>query len=143
MCGLRCRSDGLGGGVSGGPGPLEIVAAEVARYVDDLSDEEEAGDAAGLHCFGVEFIGGNAAAGDFSFVKAFRASGNELPLVEAVAHFLDAGDGLREAFGEEPNVGEAGGEEAGEGALGFKGKDVGEVATGEEIDGEGLAGFPI
>ena len=47
--------EGAAGGDAGGPGPLEVVAAEPAGDVDDLADEVEAGDVAALHGAGVEF----------------------------------------------------------------------------------------
>ncbi len=37
------------GGPAGGPGPLEVVAAEPAGDVDGFADEVEAGDGAGCH----------------------------------------------------------------------------------------------
>ena len=37
--------------MAGGPGPLEVEAAEVAGDVDGLADEIEAGDGAGFHGF--------------------------------------------------------------------------------------------
>ncbi len=53
---LQC----CGAGMGGGPGPLEVEAAQMAGYIDDLADEEEAGHAAGLHAGGAEFPGVNA-----------------------------------------------------------------------------------
>ncbi len=44
--------DRLAGGNAGGPGPLEIVAAEVAGDIHHLTDEEEAGLIMHLHGFG-------------------------------------------------------------------------------------------
>src|SRR5690606_35543154 len=48
------RSDRLPRRVAGGPGPLEIVAAEPAGDVQALADEVEAG-----HLFRLEGLGGN------------------------------------------------------------------------------------
>ena len=41
---LLVFSDGLGSGVGGCPGPLEVVATEVASDIDGLADEIEIGD---------------------------------------------------------------------------------------------------
>ena len=62
-----------------GPGPLEVEAAEVAGDVDDFADEEQAGNFAAFHGFGGEFVGVDAAAGDFGFFVAFGACGHEAP----------------------------------------------------------------
>jgi len=70
------------GGCGGGPGPLEIEAAEVAGDVDDFADEEEAGDFAGFHGFAGEFGGVDAAGGDFGFFIAFGACGADGPGVQ-------------------------------------------------------------
>ena len=79
---LKALSQRASGGGTGGPGPLEIVAAEMAGDVDDFADEVEAWDLAGFHGFGVEFVGINASGGDFSLFEAFGAGGVDGPGVE-------------------------------------------------------------
>src|SRR5208337_4660552 len=74
---------GAAGGGCGGPGPLEVEAAEVAGDVNDFADEEEAGDFARFHGFAGEFVGVNAADGDFGFVEAFGGGGSEGPSVNS------------------------------------------------------------
>ena len=74
--------EGASGGGTGGPGPLEIVAAEMAGDVDDFTDAVEAGDFACCHRFGVEFVGINASGGDFGFFEAFGAGRMDRPGVE-------------------------------------------------------------
>ena len=60
---------------AGGPCPLKIKAAEMAGYVDDFADEEQATDLAAFHGLGGEFIRVYAAGGDFGFVIAFGSGG--------------------------------------------------------------------
>src|ERR1039458_4302602 len=72
----NCGSGGLAGGYCGGPGPLEVVAAEPAGDVDDFADEVEARGDAALHGTGVERVGRDAAGGDLGFVVAFGAGGS-------------------------------------------------------------------
>ena len=66
-------SGGKAGGMTGGPGPLEIEASEPAGHVHHFTNKVEALDVAGLHGFGGEFGGVDAAEGDFGFGVAFRA----------------------------------------------------------------------
>ena len=61
---------------------MKVVASEPTGDVDDLSDEEEAGDSAGLHGFGVQLCGVDSAGGNFGFAIAFGASGGNAPGVE-------------------------------------------------------------
>ena len=82
---------GAAGGGAGGPGPLEIVTAETARDIYDFADEIEAGDFAGFHGFGVEFVGVDAAGGDFGFFVAFGAGGMDGPGVKL---FFQISEGL-------------------------------------------------
>ena len=121
---------GLAGGYAGGPGPLEVVAAQPAGYVYDLADEEEAGDEAGLEGFGVEVAGVYSAGGDFGFGVAFGAGGGDAPGVEVG---FDGGEG---GVGEGALVG-VGGEVMSEEAVGPAGGEEG--AEGGE-DGEVVAG---
>ena len=73
--GVICGLQGAAGGGAGGPGPLEVEAAQVAGDVDNFADEEEAGDFARFHGFAGEFVGVDAAGGDFGFFVAFGAGG--------------------------------------------------------------------
>ena len=112
-------SDGLGGGVGGGPGPLEVVASEPAGDVDDLADEVEARDEAGLHGAGVEGGGGDAAGGDFGFGEAFGGGGDDVGGVDFFFQEGDVGVGEEGLVGRdvvgEPAFGEAGGKDLAEG----------------------------
>jgi hypothetical protein len=67
---------------AGCPTPLEIEASKMASHIDDLADEVKARDFAGLHRFGQEFVGVNAAGCDFGFFIAFGACGMDGPGVE-------------------------------------------------------------
>ena len=70
------------GGCAGGPRPLEIEATKMARYIDDFADEVEAGDFAGLHRLGVEFVGVDASGCHFGLLVTFRTCGMYGPGVE-------------------------------------------------------------
>ena len=60
--------------------------------VDDFADEEQAGNFAAFHGFGEEFIGVDAAAGDFGFFEAFGACGDT---VQACSLVLEIGQSER------------------------------------------------
>ncbi len=149
------RLHGLCGGVGGGPGPLEVVAAQPAGDVDDLADEEEAGDFAGGEGAGVELVGGNAAGGDLRLCVAFGAGGGEGPGVEEGFEAVEGGvgEGLGGGGGVhgEPALGPAGrkqgAEDGGEGGVVAAGVGGAEgckgVAAGGEIEQDGLAGLPV
>src|SRR5271167_4301218 len=62
-----------------GPGPLEVEAAEVAGHVHDFADEVKTGNFAASHRFGGQFVGIDAAGGDFGFLAALRARGRDGP----------------------------------------------------------------
>ena len=82
------------GGGGRGPGPLKIEAAEVAGDVDNLTDEEEAGNETRFHGFAGEFVGVHAAGGDFGFFVAFRASRNKCPIVKLLFESSEGGIGV-------------------------------------------------
>ena len=161
----------MAGGYGGGPGPLEVVAAEPAGDVDDFADEEEAGDDAALQGAGVERVGVDAAGGDFGFVVALGAGGREAPGVELAFHFGEGGVGQTAGLGVggmgsgvegAPAIGHAAGHDGaeflrhgGEVAAGF-GIWVGEVredaevggaggrcGVGGEVERDGFAGAPV
>src|SRR5690606_9452330 len=75
----ECRwsgEEGGAGGVGGGPGPLEVVAAEPAGDVDDFADEVQAGHVPGLHRRRRQAVGIHAAEGDFRGAVALGAAGD-------------------------------------------------------------------
>ncbi len=130
---------------------MEVVAAEPAGDVDDLADEEEAGDGAGLQGAGVEGAGVDSAGGDLGLAEAFGAGGVEPPVVEGV---LEGGEVAVRKAGEvamDEALGEAAGEvgaEAGEDGEGIAAGGLGEDGVeevggvGEEVEGDGVAGAP-
>ena len=67
--------------VRGGPGPLEIEAAELARDVDDFADEEQAGNQARFHGFAGKLTRVDATCGDFGFGVAFGIGGTNGPIM--------------------------------------------------------------
>ena len=165
---LQLRSGELAGvpvlqgaacGGSGGPGPLEIEAAEVAGDVDHFSDEVETWDVAGLHGLGGETGGIDATGGDFGFFVAFGAGGLEWPVVQAGGEGIDfaitpdgyglAGTGCSMKFA--PAVGQALGKVAGKQCPSFgartggsgSGELGGEVEVWEQIDFDGFTVAPI
>src|SRR5580700_5394500 len=80
----------------------------MAGHVDDFSDEEQAGNFAGLHGFGGEFVGVDAACGYFGFFVTFGACWCDRPLVHLLLEGSEGGVcpgswGVRV----EPAVGEA------------------------------------
>ena len=159
----------MAGGDGGGPGPLEVVAAEPAGDVDDFADEEEAGDDAALQGAGVERVGVDAAGGDFGFVVAFGAGGREAPGVELAFHFGEGGVGQTAGLGVggmgsgvegAPAIGHAAGHDGAEFLCGggevATGVWVGEVredaelrgvggrrGAGGEVERDGFAGAPV
>src|SRR5439155_8646852 len=78
---------------AGGPGPLEVVAAEPSGDVHDLADEVEARGEAGLEGAGVEGVGGDTAGGDFRLGEAFGAGGRETPGMEITIDRREGGVG--------------------------------------------------
>ena len=72
---------------------MEVEPAEVAGDVDDFSDEEEAGDMAGLHGAGLQVAAVDAASGDFGLQVAFGAGGMEGVVVEVLFAGLEGGVG--------------------------------------------------
>src|SRR5215218_4550419 len=58
-----------------GPGPLEVVAAEVAGHVHDFAYEVEAGRAPRLQRLGRKFIRRDAAARHLGLLESFGAGG--------------------------------------------------------------------
>src|SRR5271166_1196224 len=88
-----CRSEGAAGGGGRGPGPLEIEAAEVARNVNDFTDEEEPGNSARFHGFAGKFAGVNATGGDFRFVVALVARRSDGPGVSLQFQGVESGIG--------------------------------------------------
>src|SRR5882724_4565614 len=99
--------EGAAGRGGGGPGPLEIEAAEVAGDVDDFADEEEAGDFAGFHGFAGQFGGVDATGRDFGFFVAFGAGGLDLPGMQIPFNYVQSSVGpgfgrveFQPAFGE-------------------------------------------
>src|SRR5271157_5347709 len=142
---------GAAGGGCGGPGPLEVEAAEVAGDVNDFADEEETGNFAGLHGFAGEFVGVYAADGDFGLLKAFSSCGCEGPSLYVL--FESGQRGIRPGAGRvvvQPCFCQAFGEELLEGF--FCGGQIaracfadggGGIAVGSEIDADGFAFVPI
>ncbi len=90
---------GLAGGDGGGPGPLEVIAAEPAGDVDDFADEVEAGDDAALQGAGVEGVGVDSADGDLGLGVAFGAGGCDTPIVQAAFDIEERGVGEGAGFG--------------------------------------------
>ena len=72
----------LSGAESGRPGPLEVETAELAGDVDDFSDEKKAGHFSRLHGLGREFVGIDAARGDFRFSVTLRRFRLDFPLMQ-------------------------------------------------------------
>ena len=70
---------------------MKIEAPEVAGDVDDFANEKEAGDFTALHGFGREFVGIDAAGGDFGFLVALGARGKDGP---GVCLFFEISEGL-------------------------------------------------
>jgi len=144
---------------------LEVVAAQPARYVDDFSDEIEVGAFFGLHGFGVELVGRDASGGDFGFDVALGAGGGDAPVVEALFEGDEGGvgegvvrrgvakglGGLRGEVEGEPAFGHAGGEDVAEFVVDGGGvaasmggeEEGGDVLSGGEVEGDGLAGLPV
>src|SRR5579871_954505 len=138
-------------GVGGGPGPLKIVAAEVAGDVDNLADEKEAGDIVGLHGFAGKTGGVDAAGGDFGFLVALGARGRYGPGVNC---FLERSKTkicvIRWLVNFEPASGEAVGKNLVE--RGMHNREIamrrfakfrGDIPAGCEIEGNKLAFTPI
>ena len=149
---------GLGGGTCGdgaGPGPLEVVAAEPAGDVNDFADEEEARGEFAFEGAGVEFVGGDAAGGDFGFLEAFGAGGGDGPGVKVGFECGDAvvgpvaGTLLRVEF--DPAFGEACGKSDAESGVGGVPVAAGACVQergedfdfGCEVDVQRCAGFPV
>lgn len=87
------RSTCSTGADTGGPGPLEVVSTQPPGYVDDLADEVETGDLAGLHGLCVELCCIDASCCYLCFGVALRAGGGELPCVELALHGCKGGVG--------------------------------------------------
>jgi hypothetical protein len=131
---------------------LEVEAAEVAGYVNDFADEEEAGDEGGFHGFAGEFAGVDAAGGDFGFFVAFGGGGRDRPGMQKFFESIEGRIGVTRGCVEfEPAFGEAIGKKLLEG-LARRGWIAvrriaqcfnGVVATGGEIEANRLAFLPI
>ena len=77
--------------MAAGPGPLEVIAAEVAGDVDDFSNKVKAGRFAGFEGLGGKFAGIHAAERDFGFFVADRSARADAPVMEACGDFAQAG----------------------------------------------------
>src|ERR1035437_5282407 len=73
------------------PGPLKVEAAEVARHVDDFTDEVKTWDFADVHRLGRQFVGVDSAGGHFGFLVAFRARGDDGPRMRLLLEISQRG----------------------------------------------------
>jgi hypothetical protein len=122
-----------------------------------------------LHGAGVEGVGVDAAGGDFGFVVAFGAGGEDAPGMELALHLGEGGVGEGAGLGVggmgagvecAPAIGEAAGDDGAEflrgGGQVAAGVGVGEVRedaegcgvcgrwrAGVEVEGDGFAGAPV
>src|SRR5690606_22437486 len=82
-CGAAAgRSDGEPGAIAGGPGPLEVEAAEMAADIQYLADEIQPRAVPGFHGFRADRLGGYPAEGDFRSAIAFGGRGLQGPALE-------------------------------------------------------------
>ena len=85
--------EGAAGGGTGGPGPLEVEAAQVSGDVNHFTDKKKAGYAARLHGFAGKFAGVDAACGDFCLLVAFGGAGSDGPVVDLLLECEEGGVG--------------------------------------------------
>src|SRR5205807_2996123 len=86
----RCLLQRISRAESRCPCPLKIEPAQVSGHVYYLADKVQARNFAALHGLGGKLVGVHAAGGDLRFVVAFRAFGENLPMVDAALEFGEA-----------------------------------------------------
>src|SRR5882757_4743168 len=64
------------------PSPLKVVAAQPARYVDDLSNKIQARTLSALHTLARQLFCVHPAGCNFSFLISFSARGKNLPTMK-------------------------------------------------------------
>ena len=130
---------------------MEVESAELASDVDDFSDEEQAGDFAGLHGAGMQFVGVDAASSDLGFSVALGFFRFHFPVVEIAFGFgKDAGGVAREWVRFQPSIRQTAGHNFTQQR--FPGRLITHVAppqlstqidAGREVDQNGFLTIPV
>ena len=75
---------GFAGEVAGREGHLKVVAAGVAVHIQHFAGEVEAGLLLGLEGLGGNFVGGDAACGNYAALEAHKTSDVQLPVLHGL-----------------------------------------------------------
>lgn len=84
-----CALHGLTRRIPRRPGPLEVVPTQLARYVDDFTDEVESGDTLCFHGTGRQLRGADTTGGYFGFPETFGARRGDFEPLDLAGHFCE------------------------------------------------------